>query len=93
MATAGLTEDVLRAETLAVVTAFDTVNARQVRELIRKKWGQLGVQLKNGLLLFIMGIHGLENGTLGSPEPNIKTMQNQVSYSSANLILNKYLQV
>ena len=75
---ASLTHDVLRAEMLAVVTAFDMVNARQVREMIRQKWDQISTHLDNGTLLFIMGIHGSNDGTLGPRVGNIKTMKNQV---------------
>ena len=75
---ASLTHDVLRAEMLAVVTAFDRVNARQVREMIRLKWREISDHLNNGTMLFIMGVHGLEDGQLGPREGNIKTMKNQV---------------
>ena len=74
-----LTHDVLRAEMLAVVTAFDMVNARQVREMIRLRWKEFSVNLDNGKMLFIMGIHGNKDGQLGQREGNIKTMKNQVN--------------
>ena len=76
---ASLTHDVLRAEMLSIVSAFDMVNARQVREMLRLRWGEISTELDNGIMLFIMGIHGSEKGTLGDREANIKTMQNQVN--------------
>ena len=75
---ASLTHDILRAEMLAVVTAFDMVNARQVREMIRLRWKEISTQLDNRTMLFIMGIHGTEDGKLGLREGNIRTMKNQV---------------
>ena len=75
-----LTHDVLRAEMLAVVTAFDMVNARQVREMLRLRWGEISPELDNGIMLFIMGIHGSEKGTLGDRIENVKTMQKQVKH-------------
>ena len=77
---ASLTHDVLRAEMLAVVTAFDMVNARQVREMIRLRWREISNHLNNGTMLFIMGVHGMEDGQLGPREGNIKTMRNQVNF-------------
>ena len=76
---AGLTHDVLRAEMLAIVSAFDMVNARQVREMLRLRWDEISAHLENGTMLFIMGIHGNEDGKLGERENNIRTMQNQVT--------------
>ena len=81
---ASLTHDVLRAEMLAVVTAFDMVNARQVREMIRLRWREISNHLNNATILFIMGVHGLEDGQLGPREENIKTMKNQVLYIKFN---------
>ena len=78
---AGLTHDVLRAEMYAIVSAFDMVNARQVREMLRLRWGEISAHLDNGTMLFIMGVHGMEDGNLGPREGNIKTMQNQVCKS------------
>ena len=78
MATAGLTHDVLRAEMLAIVTAFEMVNARQVREMLRLRWSEISAYLNHGTMLFIMGTHGNKDGTLGHREGNIKTMRNQV---------------
>ena len=77
---ANLTHDVLRAEMLSIVSAFDMVNARQVREMLRLRWGEISPELDNGIMLFIMGIHGSEKGTLGDRIENIKTMQKQVKH-------------
>ena len=73
-----LTDDVLRADNLAVVTAFDMVNARQVRELLRTRWKEISVQMDNKTMLFLMGIHGSKDGNLGPLENNVQTMKNQV---------------
>ena len=75
-----LTHDMLRAEMLAIVSAFDMVNARQVREMIRLRWNEIRAYLDNGTLLFIMGIHGSKDGKLGDQVSNIQTMKNQVKY-------------
>ena len=90
MATAGLTHDVLRAEMLAIVSAFDMVNARQVREMLRLRWNEISVYLKNGKMLFIMGTHGTKDGKLGPHEGNIKTMRNQVTHNKS---FRKYLEI
>ena len=73
-----LTHDVLRAEMLAIVSAYDMVNARQVREMLRLKWDAISAYLENGTMLFIMGVHGSKDGTLGDQIENIQTMKNQV---------------
>ena len=77
---AGLTHEVLRAEMFAIVSAFDLVNASHVREMLRLRWNEVSAYLDNGTMLFIMGVHGFEDGNLGKREGNIKTMQNQVKY-------------
>ena len=76
-----LTHDVLRAEMLTIVSAYDMVNARQVREMLRLRWDEISVYLENGTILFIMGIHGSKDGTLGDQVENIQTMKNQVRTS------------
>ena len=76
-----LNHNQLRAEMLAIVHAFDTVNAREVREMIRLRWHELGTYLDKGTILFIMGIHGSKEGKLGPRLGNIKTMQDQVNQS------------
>ena len=76
---ASLTHDVLRAEMLAIVSAFDMVNARQVREMLRLRWSEIRAHLDNGTMLFIMGIHGNKDGKLGERIGNIRTMQDQVT--------------
>ena len=75
---ASLTHDVIRAEMLAIVSAFDMINARQVREMLRLRWDEMSAYLENGTMLFIMGIHGSTDGTLGDKIDNIQTMKNQV---------------
>ena len=77
---ASLTHDVLRAEMLAIVSAFDMVNARQVREMLRLRWSEISAHLDNGTMLFIMGVHGSSDGKLGDKIETIKTMQNQVKF-------------
>ena len=73
---------------LAIVSAFDMVNARQVREMLRLRWSEISAHLDNGTMLFLMGIHGNEDGKLGERIGNIRTMQNQVT--TLNLTQLKY---
>ena len=81
MATAGLTEDVLRAEMLAVVTSFTEVNAFQFREVVRQKWEQIGAHMDNCTMLVIGGIHGDKHGNLKGLEGNMKTLKRQVRFT------------
>ena len=71
-------KDILRIENLSVVTSFGKVNCRQVREVIFEKWTVLFEHLNNGTVLFIAGIHGDEDGTLGDFANSVQQMMNQV---------------
>ena len=73
-----LTKGILRAEMLAIVTALDEVDIRQVREVLRTRWGDLSVEMDNCVMLFIAGIHGDEFGKLGPKERSTKWMKMQV---------------
>ena len=58
-------EGILCIENLSIVTSIGEVDVIQVREVIRDKWKVLFEHLNNGTVLFIAGIHGKKDGTLG----------------------------
>ena len=75
-----------RIENLSIVTSIGKVNARQVREVIIDKWDVLFEHLNNGTVLFIAGIHGNEDGTLGDFSRSVEQMMNQVKIGLVNFI-------
>ena len=65
----------------AVVTFSDVVNAMEVREHMTKLWERFTKNMVSAKILFITGVHGLEDGELGEKSDGMAEMQHQVKIS------------
>ena len=72
------TNQTLFVEKQTIIAGLDTINPRQVRELIRKKWNFISDKLDGGVMLFIAGMHGTEDGKLGDQTESVENMKLQV---------------
>ena len=75
----GVTKGVLQIENHAVICSTGKVDAVQVRDLLLSRWNSLSCQLDDGIILFIAGAHGMQDGTLDSLETSCKTLMKQVT--------------
>ena len=67
------------AESLAIITSKDEVDAFQWKKYIEKNWNRL--MQKDTKLLVLAGIHGNQDGKLGDPDLNLlKDYQRQIDY-------------
>ena len=67
------------AESLAIITSKDEVDAFQWRKYIEKNWDSL--KQKDARLLVLAGIHGKPDGKLGSKDMGLlKDYQRQIDY-------------
>ena len=65
-------------EKQTIIAGLDTINPRQVRELIRNNWVYISDKLDGGVILFIAGRHGTEDGKLGDQTDSVENMKLQV---------------
>ena len=66
-------------ENLAIITSKDEVDAFQWRKYIEKNWDDL--KQKDAKLLVLAGIHGKQDGRLGSTDMGLlKDYQRQIDY-------------
>ena len=78
-ATCDLNKGIIRAEKLSIFTFTSETNEWIMREYIFKHWNILSEGMEDSTILFLAGVHGLEDGRLGPNADSIETMQTQVS--------------
>ena len=63
----------------AIVSFDQPISARNVRLLIKKKWGSFTDCMDDQTILFIAGLHGDQYGKLGGEADSFKDMKRQVN--------------
>ena len=69
----------LHVDKLSILSANKETNELEIRKYVTKDWRTLTEGLKNAIILFIAGAHGLEDGRLSKPVGSVKTLQDQLS--------------
>ena len=72
-------QGVIRAEKLAIFTSSKEVDEFQIREFFLQRWDLLSQGLDNGTMLFLVGVHGTEDGKVGENSDSLETMMRQVT--------------
>ena len=67
--------DNLRMQKCAVLLNKIAAQAIEWRHFLEKRWDKLTEGLENTTILFITGRHGLEDGTIGDQDENVKKNQ------------------
>ena len=67
----------LQVEKLAILSSNIETNEGQIRRYIVKEWWTLTYGLKDATILFIAGVHGLQDGNLGNPEESVAELKHQ----------------
>ena len=72
----------LKVEKCAILLNRREVQAIQWRNYMEKNWEELTAHLQNATILFLTGRHGLEDGSIGPQDENVKSNQiRQVQFS------------
>ena len=69
----------LHVEKLAILSSNIETNEREIRKYIANEWETLTKGLQNAIILFIAGVHGLEDGRLSEPAKSVERLQEQFS--------------
>ena len=69
--------DNLRVQKCAVLLNKTAVQAMQWRLYFQRNWNKLTAHLQNTTILFLTGRHGLEDGSIGPQDENVKKNQLQ----------------
>ena len=64
-------------EKLAIFTVDYEVTEREVRNYMIEQWHQITIGMKDSTILFLIGVHGSSEGTLGGQ--NSSTMRVQMN--------------
>ena len=72
-------QGIIRAEKLAIFTAKEDVDEWQFRNFICEKWETLSQNMEGQSILFICGVHGNADGTLGDTTDSLETMKRQIN--------------
>ena len=69
----------LNVEKLAILSSNIKTNEGEIRRYIAQEWWTLTKELTNAIILFIAGVHGLEDGRLSGPAESIEELKKQFS--------------
>ena len=61
----------------AVLLSQTEIQVREWRAYMEKNWDALTAHLQNATILFLTGRHGLEDGSIGPQDENVKKNQIQ----------------
>ena len=70
-------EDYFKSDKLTIFTCNATVTEVDLRDYMIQNWKTITKNLDNSKILFLAGVHGGKDGTLGEKE-SIQSLKNQV---------------
>ena len=68
----------IHAEKLAIFSAYAEVNEREVRNYLIEKWETITQGMNDSTMLFMAGIHGSDQGTIGPKARSLEIMKVQI---------------